>query len=473
MNAMRDSSSHDLTGDAMTKHLRIAACLLVALPCIALAALPSAKDKALSARVDRVLTETPVIDGHNDLPWGIRTDFGNVGNIDLSADTSNLRGKTGDGDVHLMTDIPRARKGHLGAQFWSVWIPATTTGPEAVQMTLEQIDIVRTMVAKYPKDFEMASTAADIQRIEKSGRIASLIGVEGGHQINNSLPVLRDYYALGVRYMTLTHSKNTDWADSATDTPAHQGLTPFGRAVVHEMNRLGMLVDLSHVSPETMKAALETTRTPVIFSHSSARALDDHPRDVPDDVLRMVKQNHGVVMVNFYPPFISQAVATWDADRAGASAKFDALYVGQPDRAKAAMDQWKKEHPQPKATIAQVADHIDHIRKIAGVESVGIGSDFDGIEITPEGLEGVDTYPALFAELARRGWTDGELAALAGRNLLRVMREAEQVAAKLQAQEAPSNATIKMDVGGSSTPNEGRRASSAIGPPVPSSRLAR
>jgi len=455
MNAMRDSSSHDLTGDAMTKHLRIAACLLVALPCIALAALPSAKDKALSARVDRVLTETPVIDGHNDLPWGIRTDFGNVGNIDLSADTSNLRGKTADGDVHLMTDIPRARKGHLGAQFWSVWIPATTTGPEAVQMTLEQIDIVRTMVAKYPKDFEMASTAADIQRIEKSGRIASLIGVEGGHQIYNSLPVLRDYYALGVRYMTLTHSKNTDWADSATEKPAHQGLTPFGRAVVHEMNRLGMLVDLSHVSPETMKAALETTRAPVIFSHSSARALDDHPRDVPDDVLRMVKQNHGVVMVNFYPPFISQAVATWDADRAGASAKFDALYVGQPDRAKAAMDQWKKEHPQPKATIAQVADHIDHIRKIAGVESVGIGSDFDGIEITPEGLEGVDTYPALFAELARRGWTDGELAALAGRNLLRVMREAEQVAAKLQAQEAPSNATIKMDVGGSSTPNEG------------------
>src|SRR5690348_2671302 len=455
MNAMRDSSSHDLTGDAMTKHLRIAACLLVALPCIALAALPSAKDKALSARVDRVLTETPVIDGHNDLPWGIRTDFGNVGNIDLSADTSNLRGKTADGDVHLMTDIPRARKGHLGAQFWSVWIPATTTGPEAVQMTLEQIDIVRTMVAKYPKDFEMASTAADIQRIEKSGRIASLIGVEGGHQIYNSLPLLRDYYALGVRYMTLTHSKNTDWADSATEKPAHQGLTPFGRAVVHEMNRLGMLVDLSHVSPETMKAALETTRAPVIFSHSSARALDDHPRDVPDDVLRMVKQNHGVVMVNFYPPFISQAVATWDADRAGASAKFDALYVGQPDRAKAAMDQWKKEHPQPKATIAQVADHIDHIRKIAGVESVGIGSDFDGIEITPEGLEGVDTYPALFAELARRGWTDGELAALAGRNLLRVMREAEQVAAKLQAQEAPSNATIKMDVGDSSTPNEG------------------
>jgi membrane dipeptidase len=436
-------SSHDITGDAMTKHLRIFACLFAALPCLALAASPSAKEKELSARVERVLTGTPVIDGHNDLPWGIRDEFGNVGNIDLAADTSNLRGKTG--DVHLMTDIPRARKGHLGAQFWSVWIPATTTGPEAVQMALEQIDIVRTMVAKYPDDFEMAYTADDITRIEQSGRIASLIGIEGGHQIANSLAVLRDYYALGARYMTLTHGKNTDWADSATDKPAHHGLTPFGRAVVREMNRLGMLVDLSHVSPETMKAALATTRAPVIFSHSSARALDDHPRDVPDDVLRMVKQNRGVVMVNFYPMFISHAVARWDAERLGAIARFDALYTGQPDRAKAAMDQWEKEHPQPKATIAQVADHIEHIRKIAGVEGVGIGSDFDGIETTPVGLDGVDKYPALFKELARRGWTDDELADLAGRNLLRVMRQAEAAARRLQAQEAPSHATIEMD----------------------------
>jgi len=425
----------------MTKHLRIAACLLATLPCITFAA---QSDKNLSARVDRVLTETPIIDGHNDLPWEIRTGFGNVGNINLDADTSNLRGKDGN-DVHLMTDIPRLRKGHVGAQFWSVWIPASTPGPEAVQMTLEQIDIVHTMVAKYPKDFAMASTADDIERIEKSGRIASLIGVEGGEQINNSLAVLRDYYALGARYMTLTHTQNTDWADSANDKPEHHGLTAFGRAVVHEMNRLGMLVDLSHVSPDTMKAALETTQAPVIFSHSSARALDDHPRDVPDDVLRMVKQNRGIVMANFYPPFVSQAIATWDADRAGAAAKFRTLYLGQPDRAKAAMDEWKKKHPQPKATIAQVVDHIDHIRKIAGVESVGIGSDFDGIEITPVGLDGVDKYPALFEELARRGWTDDQLADLAGRNLLRVMREAEQVAAKLQTQEAPSHATIKMD----------------------------
>ena len=448
MGATPDNPSHDLTGDAMTKHLRIAACLLAALPCIVLAAQSS---KELSARVDRVLTATPVIDGHNDLPWEIRSEFGNVGNLDLAADTSNLRSKTGNKDVHLMTDIPRLRKGHVGAQFWSVWIPASTPGPEAVQMTLEQIDIVHTMVAKYPKDFEMASTADDIVRIEKSGRIASLIGVEGGEQINNSLAVLRDYYALGARYMTLTHTQSTDWADSANDKPVHHGLTAFGRAIVHEMNRLGMLVDLSHVAPETMKAALETTQAPVIFSHSSARALDDHPRDVPDDVLRMVKQNHGIVMANFYPPFVSQAVANWGADRAGASAKFDALYVGQPDRAKAAMDKWKSAHPQPKATIAEVADHIDHIRKIAGVESVGIGSDFDGIEVTPAGLDGVDKYPALFEELARRGWTDDELADLAGRNILRVMHEAEQVAAKLQAREGPSNATIKMDANGGNT----------------------
>jgi membrane dipeptidase len=441
------TSSHDIAGNAMTKHLRILACLFAALPCLALAA-PQAKDKDLSARIERVLTRTPIIDGHNDLPWEIRTGFGNVGNIDLDADTSNLRSKTGEGDVHLMTDIPRAHEGHLGAQFWSVWIPATTTGPEAVQMALEKIDVVRTMCHKYPKMFGMAFTADDIERIEKTGRIACLIGVEGGHQITNSMAVLRDYYALGVRYMTLTHGKNTDWADSATDDPVHHGLTAFGRAVVHEMNRLGMLVDLSHVSPDAMKDALETTRAPVIFSHSSARALVDHPRDVPDDVLRLVKQNHGIVMVNFYPTFVSEAVARWNADRAGASAKYDALFIGQPDRAKAAMDQWQREHPRPRATIAQVADHIDHIRKIAGVESVGIGSDFDGIETTPIGLEGVDKYPALFAELARRGWSDDELADLAGRNLLRVMRQAETVAERLQAREAPSHATIEMDSAG-------------------------
>jgi membrane dipeptidase len=439
--------SHDTTGDAMTKHRRILACLFAALPAMAIAAAPAAKDAELAARVDRVLTATPVIDGHNDLPWEIRSEFGNAGNIDLAADTSTLRSKTGDDDVHLMTDIPRLREGHVGAQFWSVWIPATTTGPEAVKTTLEQIDIVRTMCHNYPETFEMAYTADDIERIGQAGRIACLIGVEGGHQIDNSLAVLRDLYALGARYMTLTHGKTTDWADSATDEPAHHGLTAFGRAVVHEMNRLGMLVDLSHVSPDTMKDALETTRAPVIFSHSSARALVDHPRDVPDDVLRLVKRNHGIVMVNFYPAFVSEAVARWQADRAGVAARAKALFAGQPGRAGAAIDQWEQQHPQPKATIAQVADHIDHIRKVAGVESVGIGSDFDGIETTPDGLDGVDKYPALFEELARRGWTDDELAGLAGRNLLRVMHEAEAVAGRMRAHAAPSHATIAMDAG--------------------------
>ncbi len=427
-------------------HFRALAWALAALPCLAMArgAPPPADDQALSARVEHVLATTPLIDGHNDLPWEIRTEFGNVGNIELDADTSDTRGKDGQ-PVHLMTDIPRLREGHLGAQFWSVWIPASVTGPKAVQMSLEQIDIVRTMCRKYPKTFEMAYTADDIERIHAEGKIACLIGIEGGSQINNSLAVLRDMYALGARYMTLTHSLTTDWADSATDEPEHHGLTDFGRAVVHEMNRLGMLVDLSHVSPETMRDAIKASKAPVMFSHSSARALVDHPRDVPDDVLRLVKRNHGIVMVNFYPPFVSEAVNRWNADRAAASGRFDTEFVGQPDRIEAAMEQWKKRHPRPQATIAQVADHIEHIRKVSGAGSVGIGSDFDGIGSTPEGLDGVDTYPALFEELARRGWSDEELAGLAGRNMLRVMHRAEEVAAELQAREAPSHATLATD----------------------------
>lgn len=418
--------------------------LLAALPCFAIAQTgqPSGQDGDLKARVEHVLTTTPLIDGHNDLPWEIRTHFGNVGNINLNADTSNIRGRDGE-VVHLMTDIPRLRKGRLGAQFWSVWIPASVTGPKAVKMTLEQIDIVRNMANKYPKTFEMAYTADDIERIHKAGKIASLIGIEGGHQIDNSLAVLREMYALGARYMTLTHFRNTDWADSATDKPEHHGLTKFGRAVVHAMNRLGMLVDLSHVSPDTMRDAIKTSQAPVIFSHSSARALVDYPRDVPDDVLRMVKKNHGIVMVNFYPPFVSEAITRWNADRAGASERFHTLYVGQPKRIKAHMDKWKHAHPRPNATISQVADHVDHIRKVAGVQSVGIGSDFDGIGYTPVGLDGVDKYPALFIELARRGWTDEELADLAGRNLLRVMHQAEQVAKRLQSSESPSHATMQ------------------------------
>ena len=408
-------------------------------------------DVAASARVNRVLAQSPLIDGHNDLAWQIRDCFAGLDNLDLRADTSHLP-KPASASAKcewtpLMTDIPRLRAGRVGGQFWSVWVPPEVTGPAAVKMTLEQIDLVRAMVTRYPNDLQMAYTADDIVNIHKSGRIASLIGIEGGHQIDNSLPMLREMYVLGARYMTLTHSLNNDWADSATDNPRHHGLTPFGGAVVHEMNRVGMLVDLSHVSPETMKASLAVTLAPVIFSHSSARALDDHPRDVPDDVLALVRQNRGVVMVNFYPGYVSSDRAHWEAARAAEQARYNSppyvgLYLGQPERAKAPIDDWEKAHPAPVVTIAMVGDHIDHIRRVAGVDCVGLGSDFDGIDVAPVGLDGVDKYPALLEELARRGWSDGDLAKLAGGNLLRVMRDAETVAKRLQKTERPSFAVI-------------------------------
>jgi membrane dipeptidase len=388
-----------------------------------------------------VLLQTPLIDGHNDLPWEIRERFkSDIAAINLAQDTSRL--PVGAGQAALMTDIPRLRAGHVGAQFWSVWIPVDTQGFEAVQMTLEQIDLVKRMSARYPADFAMAYTAADIRRIHKSRKIASLIGIEGGHQINNSLAVLRQMYDAGARYMTLTHTTNTPWADSATDTPAHHGLTPFGVEVVKEMNRLGMLVDLSHVSPDTMRAALAATQAPIIFSHSSARALDDHPRNVPDDVLRAVAANGGVVMVNFAPPYVSAARNHWEADHAAERTRFNSppyagLYIGQPERAKAALTEWEAQHPMPVTTLAQVADHVEHIRQVAGVDHVGIGSDFDGIPDAPVGLEGVDRYPALLEELMRRGWTDADIAKLAGENLLRTLNMAEQVSLRLQGASKP------------------------------------
>ena len=379
--------------------------LLLAMGAVAAKSPAAASDAELLARVERVLAKTPLIDGHNDLPWEIRT---REGGVDLAVDHTHLpRPATAPADwVGLMTDIPRLRAGHVGAQFWSVWIPATTTGPEAIKTTIEQIDIVHGMATRYPQAFQMAYSADDIVRIHKAGRIASLIGIEGGHQIDNSMATLRQMYTLGVRYMTLTHTLNTDWADSATANPQHNGLTGFGRAVVGEMNRLGMMVDLSHVSAKTMQDAIAASRSPVMFSHSGARGLIDHPRDVPDDY---------------------------------------GLYIGQPERAAAAMAEWERLHPPPIVKLADVADHLDYIRKIAGVESVGLGSDFDGIPTTPDGLDGVDKYPALLVELARRGWSDAELAAVAGGNMLRVMRANEAVARKLQASEAPSMAKIEDD----------------------------
>jgi membrane dipeptidase len=398
------------------------------------------------ARVVRVLKATPLIDGHNDLPWEIRDRFKNdLTAVDLSADTSKLPRRAE--DAALMTDIPRLHAGMVGGQFWSVWIPVEIKGYEAVQMTLEQIDLVKRIAARYPSDLEMAYTAADVRRIHKSGKIASLIGIEGGHQINNSLPVLRQMYELGARYMTLTHVLNTDWGDAATDAPAHHGLSAFGQEVIREMNRLGMLVDLSHVSPETMRAALNVTEAPVIFSHSSARALVDHPRNVPDDILSLVAKNGGVVMVNFCPCYVSAERNRWEADRAAEKARFSSppfggLYIGQPDRAAAALAAWDKEHPRPVVTLEQVADHIEHIRQVAGIDHVGLGSDFDGVPDVPRGLEAVDRYPALLEELMRRGWPDADIAKLAGENVLRVMASAEQVAARLTASRPASQAKL-------------------------------
>src|SRR5882724_3572810 len=398
----------------MSKSLKIAAPILAlgVLSCIPLAVWSAAP--TYEARVLRVLAEAPLIDGHNDLPWEIRSRFkGDLAAVDLKSDTARLPFPPH--AAALMTDIPRLRTGNVGGQFWSVWVPVDIKGFEAVQTTLEQIDLVKRMCARYPDDLAMAYSAADVHRIRQSHKVACLIGIEGGHQINNSLGVLRQMYAAGARYMTLTHTTNTDWADSATDTPAHHGLTPFGEEVVREMNRLGMLVDLSHVSPETMRAALAVTEAPVIFSHSSARALVDHPRNVPDDILALVAKNGGVVMVNFNPGYVSAARAQWEADRSAEQARYNSppyagLYIGQPERAKAALEHWDKEHPKPVATLEQVADHAEQIRKVAGIDHVGLGSDFDGIPDGPRGLEAVDRYPALLVELMRRGWSDSDIA---------------------------------------------------------------
>lgn len=383
-----------------------------------------ADDAAVKARIERLLTATPVIDGHNDLPWEIRVNHeAKVEALDLTRDTSKL-------PKPLQTDIPRLKKGHVGAQFWSVWITADNLGPRAVEMTLEEIDIVKRFVAANPGTFELAGTAADIRRISKAGRIASLMGVEGGHQIDGRLSVLRRYHDLGVRYMTLTHTKSLPWADASTDDPRSGGLSAFGKQVVTEMNRIGMIVDISHVSDATMAAVLVTTKAPVMASHSSARALDDAPRNIPDDLLAKIGANGGVVMVNFYPSFTSQAWRDWDKARSDYARSIGAAAEPYGANAPAPMVAWDKAHPQPLVTSATIADHVEHIARIAGRASVGLGSDFDGINGTaPVDMTGVDGYPALFVELARRGWTDAELAGLAQGNILRVMEKVEAVAA--------------------------------------------
>ncbi len=376
-----------------------------------------------SARIQRILRQSPVIDGHNDLPWEIKENYaGDISRVDLTADTTKLSSP-------MDTDIPRLRKGGVGAQFWSVYVPATLKGPAATLAVHEQIDIARRIVARYPRVFAMASTADDIVRVERSGRIASLFGIEGGEAINGNLALLREFHASGVRYMTLTHATTIDWADSATDAPRHGGLSPFGEDVVREMNRIGMLVDLSHVSADAMRDALAVATAPVIFSHSSAFAVTHHPRNVPDDVLKLVAQNGGVVMVNFNAPFVSDPFREWNAQRVGEEARQKALNPGDPVAAKAALDAWIAAHAPPPVTAAAVADHIDHIRSVAGVDHIGFGADYDGVTYLPEGMEGVDGYPVVLTELMRRGWRDNDLAKLTGGNLLRALRAAERVAA--------------------------------------------
>lgn len=383
-----------------------------------------APESGVAARIERVLARNPVVDGHNDLAWEIRERYaGKVESLDLNDDTSMLA-------YALQTDIPRLRKGGVGGQFWSVWTPPEITGPRAVELTLEQIDVVRRFVAANPRGFALAGTAADIRRIARAGRVASLIGVEGGHQIDGRLSVLRQYHALGVRYMTLTHTRSLPWADASTDEPIARGLTPFGRQVVAEMNRLGMIVDVSHVSDDTARAALAATRAPVIASHSSARALAAAPRNMPDDLLRAVGANGGVVMVNFYPAFLSNEWRSWDAARTVEAERLGVPADLHGAKTPLALDRWERAHPEPRVTVATVADHVDHVAQVAGHDHVGLGGDFDGIGgAGPIGLKGVEGYPLLLAELARRGWSDADLAKLTNGNVLRVMERVEQVAA--------------------------------------------
>lgn len=366
-------------------------------------------------RAAAVLRSTPLVDGHNDWAMALREAYGPEGALkaDLNADAS-LRKPPGH------TDIGKLRQGMLGAQIWSVYVSADLPPAQAVRQTAEQIRIVKSFAERYPDTFTLVTTADGLDKAFHAGRIASLIGIEGAHQIDDDIGLLRKAYADGVRSMTLAHSKDTRLFDSATDTPAHHGITEGGKAMIAEMNRLGMLVDLSHVSPETMNMALDVTRSPVIFSHSGARAIADHPRDVPDDVLKRLPKNGGIVMATFVPGFVSQARVDWEKARKAAEAQGEA-----------ALKAFTDAHPRPAATLAQVADHIDHIAQVAGHDHVGIGGDFDGVTELPVGLESVAAYPALFAELARRGWSDADLAKLAGGNFLRVLRANEAMARQL------------------------------------------
>jgi len=403
---------------------------------IALAACSSSKPEGAmdaTARARALHRQVPLIDGHNDLPWQLRQLAGrNLEKMDIRQPQSRLQ-----------TDIPRLIEGGVGGVFWSVYVPAALKGDEAVAATLEEIDTVHRLARIHPDIFQLAVSSADVEHAFGSGRIASLIGLEGGHSINNSLAVLRMFYALGARYMTLTHGTNVAWADSATDEPAARGLTAFGKEVVREMNRLGMLIDLSHVSDDVMRQALDVAQAPVIFSHSGARALCDQPRNVPDDVLKRLIANGGIVMAPFVPSFVSNAVRLRNAARDQELNRLKDLRGSTPESIRDGLAAWDREHPPVHATVSDVADQVDYIRKVAGIDHIGIGSDFDGITEAPVGLEDVSKFPNLTAELIRRGYSDQDLARILGNNLLRVLSRAEAVARRLQKERRPSEARIE------------------------------
>jgi membrane dipeptidase len=388
----------------------------------------------VSTRIESLLRETPIVDGHNDLPWAHRTlmhyDFDA---LDIARDTSS------DG---LHTDIPRLRRGGVGAQFWSVFVPSTLPGDAAVTATLEQIDAVRRMAARYADDFMLAVTADQMEQARADGKIACLMGMEGGHCINCSLGTLRMMHALGARYLTLTHFQNTPWADSATDAPGVGGLSEFGREVVRECNRLGVMADLSHVADTTMHATLDTSTAPAFFSHSSARALCGHERNVPDDVLGRVRDSNGIVMVTFVPGFLNEECRVWIDAFLLEDKRLAAEFGDQSAASHEGGRSWLRENPRPPCSVSDVADHVDYVRQVAGVDHVGLGGDFDGVVALPDGLDGVDGYPRLLDELADRGWSDADLGKLTWHNAVRVLRDTEAAAREAQRQRGPSLAVF-------------------------------
>ncbi|MFN4038584.1 MAG: dipeptidase [Erythrobacter sp.] len=403
---------------------RAALALTLALMLAAPAGAQRITEEQAAATARAALEAAPVFDGHNDTPGQLRSRYNNqINDFDF---TDTLTAASPEGEREAMhTDLNRLKIGKVGAQFWSVYVPHNANEAAAVQQTIEQIDVTKRLIARYPADMRYAETAEQVEAAMAEGRIASLLGMEGGYSIGSNLGVLRQFYAMGARYMTLTHNSNTPWADAATDSPKHNGLTDFGKDVVREMNRIGMLVDLSHVSEKVMHDALDVARAPVIFSHSGARAIAGHPRNVPDSVLRRLPDNGGVIMVVALPGFINEKLRQWNARRAGEVARLRVEHLGNPAAAEAALKDWLAANPEPKSPLSDVADHIDHIRKVAGIEHIGIGGDYDGMPSGPVGMEDVSGYPALFTELAKRGYSQVELELIASRNIMRVMRDAE------------------------------------------------